>query len=191
MRSSGRSVPPASPYNDVFAVGDFNHNGIPDLVQSSLKSCWMERRHPDTWAASEARSAAYGSGFQRRRSISDVVYTESNRIQVFFGDGRGGFSDGPQTGTGGSASSFARPTSIATAAPDLVISRRAAMASPSRPTWARAMGPLPRAARLPGAWFWVELGDVDRDGIIGRHGLVASNGVTAFLGNGQGGVRGH
>ncbi|MEP6916905.1 MAG: VCBS repeat-containing protein [Acidobacteriota bacterium] len=99
-----RDIPHAQD-NRVFGVGDFDRNGTPDIVRSN--GVLLNGITP-----SRSLGAAAGQGGSTGGAVADfnqdgrldVVYTIANTFQVFFGDGAGGFADGPTTATAGAGS---------------------------------------------------------------------------------------
>jgi hypothetical protein len=174
-------------YNQVFAVADFNHNGIPDLVQPNL--VLIDGKTPSRRLGQFTAEAGVAADFNGDGNL-DVAYAISNTLQVFFGDGHGGFTDGPATATTAGFANRMRTADVnRDGRPDLAVLTGSDTGVAAEIYLGRADATFARSASLPGKWFWLELGDLDRDGIIDVVTSSPSDGVHVFLGDGSGGVK--
>jgi hypothetical protein len=125
-----------------------------------------------------------------------VAYTFFGRFQVFFGDGAGGFRDGPSTTTTvspvtGSPYLLRQADMNRDGRADLVIlhSSDSARTSGMEIWLGRGDGTFAKSARVDGSWGALQIADLDRDGALDVVVSGASNGVQAFLGDGLGGIK--
>ena len=91
-------VVPDDYYNSAYAVADFNHNGRPDVVRD--RGVLLDGT---THVPLIADNAWGGAADVNGDGHADAIFSNRATLQTFLGDGAGGFTAGPTTGTSWSA----------------------------------------------------------------------------------------
>ena len=180
---------PQTSDNSVFGVGDFNHNGKLDIVQENY--VLLDATTPSRTLGPVLSFSSGGAvGDFNRDGNLDVAYTFPNTVEVFFGDGAGGFTDGPATTFGAGFGTELRQADLnRDGRADLVLVWFAqGRGSEVDFLLGRDDGTFTVSSRIAGTWRTIRVADLDRDGVPD---VVASSpsGVAIFLGDGTGGVK--
>jgi hypothetical protein len=168
----------------VFGTADFNHNGRLDIVRSDFVQF-----DDGTVSRRMGRGVAGAVADFNNDGNADVAYGDVGSFRVFFGNGAGSFTDGPSTVLAGFPGRLAPADFNRDGRTDLVVSWSADFQiTPALEVWlGRGDGGFTRASHVDGDWNWVDVADVNRDGITD---IVASSntGVVIWLGDGRGGI---
>ena len=186
---AARSVP-FTYDNSAFAVGDFNDNGLLDVVKKN--SVLLDGTTSSRFLGSGNPAEAGGAGDFNGDGRLDVVLATSTSFRVFFGDGAGGFADGQATAASGFITHLKVADMNRDGRPDVVTTTTDFRSAPTGAVevfLGQANGTFTRSTQTNLAATWLEVADVDRDGKLDA--VAASlNGVFALLGNGLGGWKG-
>ena len=169
-----------------YGVADFNQNGRLDIVRRDFiefDDGTLSRRLTQGFSAAAADFNNDGN--------ADVVYGGSRSFRVFFGNGAGGFTDGPSTPLAGFAARLVQADINRDGRADIIVGwGRDFQITPTIEMWlGRGDGTFARASHTEGEWHSFEVADVDRDGVTDL--LVSSpTGVEARLQDGLGGTKG-
>jgi hypothetical protein len=174
----------------VYAAADFNHNGKMDLVRNQsvlLDGTTSSRR---LTMAGGGTSHGGAAGDFNGDGHPDVVYASFNNLWVFWGDGSGGFLDGPGTYIGRFPAQLRAADMNRDGRLDIV-----AAVTPDNHSlpetveiWiGNGAGHFSESYRGDiGRITWLLVNDVDRDGALDM--IVSShNGVSVLTGDGRGG----
>ena len=184
MRSSGRSCRRRHPITRSSPSATSITTAFP-TSSSRVSYCWMARRRPGPRQLGS--DAAPGRRISTATAILDVVLHGSSTTGSGLFRGRPGRVQrrSARRGTAGYGGRLRTADFNRDGRPDLVFSS-AATASPSRSYLGQGERDVHQGGpALAGAGTGVELGDLDRDGIVDVVASSASDGVTAFLGDGR------
>jgi hypothetical protein len=175
-------------YNAIFGVADFNHNGTPDLVQQNrvLLDGTTVSRHLANSNGGGGPSNGGAAGDFNGDGHPDVVYTLWESFRVFFGDGSGGFTDGPVTTTVGFGSRLRAGDMNRDGRLDIIVTLHKQQAGAFEIWLGQGNGTFVRSAHADVIAQWLEVGDLNRDGLLDTV-VSSAAGVSAFIGNGSGG----
>jgi hypothetical protein len=188
-----RKVVPERGDNRVFGVGDFNENGTPDIVRQTevLLDGTTPSRHLTSPGGQSGVDAGAVGDFNGDGHL-DVVYAFLDGFRVFFGNGAGGFADGPMTLTHG-AFRLRQADINRDGRADIVALTTDGTGGNGAEVWlGQGNGTFVKSTRLDGPWNALEVGDVDRNGaldVVTSSAVPGQDGVFVFPGDGRGGVK--
>lgn len=176
-----------------YAATDFNHNGKMDIVRNSSVLLDGTTSSRQLVTAGGGLTNGGAAGDFNGDGHPDVVYSSWNAVYVFWGDGKGGFLDGPVTRTGwfpyqlraADMNRDGRLDIVAEVSPNNVGDNEAVEIY-------RGDGAghfIVSHHRDVGRITWLLVDDVDRDGALDM--IVSSDlGVSVMTGDGRGGQKG-
>jgi hypothetical protein len=175
-------------YDDsVFGTADFNHNGTLDIVRAN--SVFFDgTTQSRNLGANALRNVtpSGGVGDFNGDGNPDVVFTDFNQFQVFFGTGGTDFTDGPITNEPNTGDLRVEDMNRDGRLDILVSQSGYQVAAGIDVFLGGGDGTFTKAGRIDGTFNAFEVGDVDRDGIPDVV-TTSNDGVAVFRGNGTGG----
>jgi hypothetical protein len=179
---------PADP--SVLGVADFNHNGKPDIVRPSyvFLDGTTQSRYLGYGAINNFRHSG-GAGDFNRDGNPDVVYSHIDRLEIFWGNGKGQFTNGPITSAPGAGGMRVADLNR-DGRSDLVVSRGGSQTPSGMDFYlATGDGTFARSSGIDGSWRGFAVADLDRDGVVDVVATPTDGGVAAYLGDGRGGIK--
>ena len=174
----------------VLGVADFNHNGKPDFVRPSYVYLdgTTQSRYLGYGAINDF-SYAGGAGDFNRDGNADVVYVShgysyGDRIDIFWGNGAGEFTNGPTMAAPGAGALYVADLNR-DGRSDLIVTRSGGMDL----YLASGDGTFTKGMAISGSWRGLAIDDLDRDGVLDIVGTASSGGLVAYLGDGSGGIK--